>query len=447
MSVKVDGIVSGLDTSGLIDAIIAASGIPKQSIEARIADYEAKSSKISDLVNRMANITTALEDMASIGDFRSYAADYVENDAFSVDVDGEAVEGSYEIEVSDTAKAEQWVSTGFSDAESDASLVGDLVLGYDSDSTTITVDGMSLEEIATEINDVDGLTAYVMDTGDSTNPYRLVVQGDDRGTDYSIDFSSSTAAVSSALGFDDTANRTVEAASASLTINGVEVTSDTNTVTDAVPGMTITLTGTNAGDALTVEVSSDPDAIEEKVQAFVDAYNDVVNFISTNSIYDTDEGIRGAFVGESGVRRVSSGMQAIVTGVYSDLGQEYDSLTLIGISSTSTGTLEIDSDKFQEILLSDPDQVADLFTSDDGFIAAMNDQLDVYTDSTTGSLSVRKDSIEGRITDLNDDIDAMNDRIDRLESRLRSQFTRMEASIGELQSTGAFIASMLFPTT
>jgi flagellar hook-associated protein 2 len=211
--------------------------------------------------------------------------------------------------------------------------------------------------------------------------------------------------------------------------------------------MTITLTGTNAGDALTVEVSSDPEAIEEKVQAFVDAYNDVVNFISTNSIYDTDEGIRGAFVGESGVRRVSSGMQAIVTGVYSDLGQEYDSLTLIGISSTSTGTLEIDSDKFQEILLSDPDQVADLFTSDDGFIAAMNDQLDVYTDSTTGSLSVRKDSIEGRITDLNDDIDAMNDRIDRLESRLRSQFTRMEASIGELQSTGAFIASMLFPTT
>jgi flagellar hook-associated protein 2 len=275
----------------------------------------------------------------------------------------------------------------------------------------------------------------------------LVVQGDDRGTDYNIDFSSSTAAVSSGLGFDDTANRTVEAASASLTINGVEVTSDTNTVTDAVPGMTITLTGTNAGDAITVEVSSDPEAIEEKVQAFVDAYNDVVNFISTNSIYDTDEGIRGAFVGESGVRRVSSGMQSIVTGVYSDLGQEYDSLTLIGISSTSTGTLEIDSDKFQEILLSDPDQVADLFTSDDGFIAAMNDQLDVYTDSTTGSLSVRKDSIEGRITDLNDDIDAMNDRIDRLESRLRSQFTRMEASIGELQSTGAFIASMLFPTT
>jgi flagellar hook-associated protein 2 len=122
-------------------------------------------------------------------------------------------------------------------------------------------------------------------------------------------------------------------------------------------------------------------------------------------------------------------------------------LGIIGIETTSSGMLEIDSDKFQEILLADPDQVADLFTSEDGFIAAMQDQLDVYTDDTEGSLSVRKDSIEQRITDLNDDVDNLQDRLDRMEARLRAQFTSMEVTMGQLTGSQSFILSLLSTTT
>lgn len=445
MTVQVDGILSGIDTSGLIDAIISASGIPKQTMEARITDFETKNERITDLISRISDVTTALEDMESIGDFRSFAADYTENDSFTVDLDGDAVEGSYDIEINQMARSEQWVGLGQSDNATDLGLSGDLEFTYDGETTTIDVTGMTLTEIATAVNDTDGVTAYVMDTGDSSNPYRLVVQGDDRGSDYDLSFSGD-AAVDAMLGFDDSANRTVEAASAELTINGVDVTSDTNTVTDAVPGMTINITGTT-DDAIAVEVSSDPDAIEEKVQTFVDAYNDVVNFITTNSLYDSEEGVRGAFVGESGVRRVASGMKSIVTSQFADLGQDYDSLGLMGIETTSSGTLEIDSDKFQEILLAEPDQVADMFTSDDGFIAAMKEQLDVYTDSTDGSLQVRKDSIEDRISDLNDDVEMLEDRMDRLESRLRSQFTSLEVNMGELQASQSYIANMFTSTS
>ncbi|HCH65353.1 MAG TPA: hypothetical protein DFR83_21285 [Deltaproteobacteria bacterium] len=354
MSLQVDGIVSGLDTSALISAILESSGIPKAAIESRISEYEIKSERISDLVNRVADITTALDDMAAIGDFRSFAASYAENDAFSVAVDGESVEGSYEIEVTQVAKSDQWVGLGFADKDTDAGMTGSLSFDYDGTSTTIDTTGMTLTEIATEVNEVDGLTAYVMDTGDASSPYRLVVQGNDRGTDYGVDFSASDATVAATLGFDDTANRTVQASSATLSINGVSVSSDSNTVTDAVPGMTLTLTGLTTS-ATTVEVSSDPDAIQTKVESFIDAYNEVANFISTNSIYDTDKGIRGAFVGESGVRRVSQGMATIVTAEYTALSQSYDSLGLLGIETTSTGTLTIDSDKFQEVLLAEPD--------------------------------------------------------------------------------------------
>ncbi len=446
MTVKVDGILSGIDTTSLINAMLSASGVPKQAIQARISSYEVKSERISDLVSRIEDLKTSLEDMEAIGDFRSFSASYEDSGAFAVEVNGEAVEGSYEIDISQMARAEQWVGLGFSDKSTDAGMSGNLAFDYNGTTTTIDTTGLSLTEIASEINDVDGVTAYVMNTGDATNPYRLVIQGDDRGADYSFDFSASDGGVAASLGVDDTANRKVEASSALLTINGVDVTANSNTVTDAVPGMTITITGETDGP-VTVDVSSDPDAIEDKVQAFVDAYNEVVNFISTNSMYDYDKGIRGAFVGESGVRRVSQGMAFRVTSAYTGLSQDYNALSLIGISTDSDGKLSIDSEKFQEVLLAEPDQVADLFTSDAGFITAMKEQLDVYTDSSEGTLSVRKDTIEERISSMNDDVDAMQDRLDRLEARLRKQFTSMESVMGQMQGSQAYIATMLTSLT
>ncbi|HCH65352.1 MAG TPA: hypothetical protein DFR83_21280 [Deltaproteobacteria bacterium] len=92
--------------------------------------------------------------------------------------------------------------------------------------------------------------------------------------------------------------------------------------------------------------------------------------------------------------------------------------------------------------------MAELFTSEDGFIAAMKEQLDVYTDSTSGSLSVRKDSIEERITSLNDDVDDLQTRLDRMEERLRKQFTSMETTMAQLTGAQSFILNLLStPTT
>jgi flagellar hook-associated protein 2 len=106
--------------------------------------------------------------------------------------------------------------------------------------------------------------------------------------------------------------------------------------------------------------------------------------------------------------------------------------------------LEIDSDTFQEILLDEPDQVADLFTTDDdGFIDSMLEQIDLYIDPYDGSLEVRKDSLDDRIEDMEDSIDDMDRRLERLEARLRKQFTAMESLLGSLGGSSQYLGAMM----
>lgn len=439
MGIGIDGIATGIDTTALIGALTEAASAPKNALLDRIDDYEDKGDKISELINLIGDMETALEDIEDIGDFRSFKASYEENDAFDVSVDGDAVAGTYEIEVQKIAKAELEISQGYHSQTTDG-IVGtgtiDVTYAGTSSSVTVTAD-MNLAEVANELNDIDGVTAYVMDTGDPSSPYRLVVQGDDAG-------SSNTISITDTLsgGTAPTWTESISAADAKMTINGISVESDSNTVNDAVPGMTIDLSEATT-EAITVTVAPDPEAIEAKIQTFADAFNAVVSFVDTNSVFDAEAGIRGPFVGETSVGRVVEGLRSVISTEFTGLGQDYDALSIIGIKTDSDGKLEIDSDTLQDLLTDEATEIANLFTGSGGFIESMLTAVDVYTDPTEGSLAIRQDSLEDRIEDMEDQVDVYDRRIDRMTARLRNQFSGLESLVGTLNGSGQYITAML----
>jgi flagellar hook-associated protein 2 len=439
VGIGIDGIATGIDTTALIGALTEAASAPKNALLGRIDDYEDKGDKISELINLIGDMETALEDIEDIGDFRSFKASYEENDAFDVSVDGEAVAGTYEIEVQSIAKAELEISQGYSSQTTDG-IVGtgtiDVTYAGTTSSVTVTSD-MNLAEVANELNDIDGVTAYVMDTGDASSPYRLVVQGDDAG-------SSNTISITDTLsgGTAPTWTESISAADAKMTINGISVESDSNTVNDAVPGMTIDLSEATT-EAITVTVAPDPEAIEAKIQTFADAFNAVVSFVDTNSVFDAEAGIRGPFVGESSVGRVVEGLRSVISTEFTGLGQDYDALSIIGITTDSDGKLEINSDTLQDLLTDEATEIANLFTGSGGFIESMLTAVDVYTDPTEGSLAIRQDSLEDRIEDMEDQVDVYDRRIDRMTARLRNQFSGLESLVGTLNGSGQYITAML----
>lgn len=440
MSITMSGAASGIDTSALISATVDAASGPKQQLEERKDDYSSRVSKITELITLMGTMEDALEAIEEIGDFRSFDATYDEDDAdFEVKVDGDAVAGTYDVTVNALARAQMDVSTStFSSrtASLDFNSGDTLDLTYDGTTTSIDLhdgtDGLTLVELSNTIDDIDGLTSYTVYTG---SVYQLVIQGDDEGE--------TITATETVTGSDSLNMATsVAATEAEIEVNGITITDDTNVINDAIPGMTLTLTDATA-TSFSVVVAEDPDAIEEQVQTFVDAYNAVVSFINVNSVFDADTGIRGEFVGEASVKRVLGGLRTELTSEYTGLGQGYDALSLVGIELDSDGVLEIDSDVFQDVVVDEPDQVADLFTSADGFVAAMLARIDLYTDSIDGSLEVRKDTLEDRIGDLEDQIDAQDRRLARLQARLTTQYAGMESLISSLNSSAGFLTSLI----
>lgn len=441
---RVDGIISGIDTTALIDAIVKASSAQKTLVSNRIDVYQDKSDKLTELMSKLGDVEDALEDMQFTTGFLAYDATYAENDAIDVEAGSGALTGTYEIEVQQIAKSEVSNSVGFaSKTDTGVLSTGTLEVTYDGTNTSITIDGdTTLSSLASDLNDIDGITAYVANTGDATNPYVLVVKGTNTGADYDITLDTSGLSGGTDLDFTET----VTAQDAELTVDGTAITSASNDVTEAISGVTISIKDETTS-AISVTIGTDTDAIEEKITTFVDAYNAAIDYIRENLDYDAENGVKEAFVGESSVRSVARGLLAQIGKEFTELGQDYDSVGLVGIDSDGLGKLSFDTDVFEAAFDAEPDQVTDLFTSSDGFVKSMLTALDVYLDPIDGSLNVRQDTLEARIEDMNDQVDAYTLRQNKLEDRLRKQFNAMEALLGTLQSTSSYVSAMLASLT
>ena len=436
MTIAASGIISGIDTAALIQATLDAASGPRTAIENRIEDYEERIEKITELGSLLGDLEDALTDIQDIGDFRAFTATYNEDTApFTVETDGDAIAGTYDVTVNARAVEQQDTTNTFA-ADDDDTIFGtgdSLDVTYGGTTTSIDLEGLTLEEVADAINDIDGVSSAVVDNGTS---FQLLIAADDAGEaiTYTESYASGPA---TQLGI----TNTQAASQADVEINGISITSDTNTI-NAIPGMTLTLTDTSP-DQFSVVIAEDPEAIEEQIQTFVTAYNAVISFIDVNSVYNEEADLRGAFVGEGSVQRVASGLRTVLTSEFSGLNQDYDALSLIGIELDSDGDLSIDSDTLQDLIVDEPDQISDFFTSTDGFIQGMLDRLDIYTDSIDGSLEVRTDSLENRVDDLEDQIDRQDRRLARLQARLQTQYAGMESLLGQLNSSSSFLSAVL----
>jgi flagellar hook-associated protein 2 len=445
---SIDGIVSGLDTTALIDAIVEAVAGPKYLMEDNLAEAEELQDKVAGITNRLEDMVDAMEAMDEETEFPAFASSLSEEGYVDVTVDSAALPGVYTVEVTALASADTEVSDGFDDrADEGVWGSGDVVIDYGSEQYTITLDGTEdLDAIAEMITDeADGLTAYVMDTGEATGNYRLVIAGKDTGVDNTVDVDVSALAG----GTTPTFTESVAAADAEASMNGITVYSSDGVFDDVVQGMAFTalqLTTTPT----TITVTRDDTALTEKVQGFVDSYNEVIDYYNANNAYDADEGIHGPFVGDSTVRNLINTLGDMVTGQYAVPDGAFESLAQIGFSTNSNGTLDFDTSEFTDQLDDHYDDVVALFTYDNGDVdaddvgpfAALRDRVaDVYI-NTDGLLDDKQDSIEDNIGDLEDRIAGFEEYLDSYSDRLRDQFTAMEVVLAEIQATQGYLTAL-----
>jgi flagellar hook-associated protein 2 len=432
---SVDGIVSGMDTTALINAIVEASAGTKYVMQKQLDGYEDKQEKVAGIKNRLDSLVDTIKTMDGPTEFPSYGSTVSDETKMTAVTDSDVTPGTYSIEVSALAQSESEVSTGYADIDTTQVIsTGTYQISYGSSTLSVAIDSTSntLDGLAGKLDALDGLAAYVLDTGAASNPYKIVVMGEDTGASNSVDLSGLTG-----VSFTET----VRAQDASLEVNGVAVSSDSNSLSDTIPGLDLSLLETTTS-AVTVQVNRDEEAIVDKVQAFVDGFNEVINYYKTNTLYDTEKGIKGALIGDGTVRNIVEKLGSMVTAQY-DLGLDFESLGQMGISTSQDGTIAFEASEFKDNMASNMDAVVGFFTDEAGPLATMRDRIeDVYLDTDDGNLKARSDSLEDTIADLEDSIIDFEERLDSYASRLRDQFNSMEVVLGDLFATQSYLSSL-----
>lgn len=194
---------------------------------------------------------------------------------------------------------------------------------------------------------------------------------------------------------------------AAFTLDGLSMTSKTNTVTTAIPGVSLNLLGEDPNTAVTVNVGRDGEGIQAKVQAMLNAYNDIIGYVNSQMTYNAEQGTTGGpLFGDNTLKSIKVKLQAAMMGAVGNSSIKY--MTDIGITVGEDNKLSIDSTKFQSVLGTNFDEVVKLF-SDSGYSDNSQFQLVSNGRSTrSGTYRIDITQASGEGLDIEGQIDGLN---------------------------------------
>lgn len=402
---------TNLDVNSIVSQLMAVERRPITKLDAKEAGYQAKLSAYGSVKGAVSGFQTALQGLNSASKFQSLKATPSDATIFSASAASTAVAGSYSLEVTSLAQAQKLVATGQTSntaaigAGASTTVTFDFgaISGGTFNSTTgkytgatftsngngtksITIDSTnnSLQGIRDAINTAQmGVTATIINDGSGT-PYRLALSSDSNGTSNSMKITvSGDAAVSSLLAHDPAGTQnlaeTVTAQNANFKVNGVAVSKTSNTVSDVIQGVTLTLNKTTTSPA-TLTVARDTASVSSSISSFVKAYNDLAATLKNASAYNAATKQGAILQGDSTVRSLQAQLRSMLSTSVAGTSGVLTTLSDVGVSFQKDGTLALDQAKLDKAIASNFSDIASLFAS----VGKATDSL-VSFGSATGS--------------------------------------------------------------
>jgi flagellar hook-associated protein 2 len=417
----VTGTISGMDTDALIEAAVAQKTARADSIDLKVTANEAKITAYETLNDLLTAISDSMADLKSttysslttssnaFDTKQAYltASDGTDaTDVIAVSAESTAVAASYTLTVEQLAKAMK-VASSAQDSTTALGQAGDLTLGVEGGTSAViavTAD-MTLSDLAAAINaqtTTTGVAATMLKV--ASGSYQLVLSAADTDVDIEI---TDASGVAQAIGLTDTdgAFATVLQASqpAIVTIDGIEVTSSSNELTDTVSGLNISLLQTTAtGQTITLDIEADYEDIKTAITDFITAYNALRAFAVTNQTVGADGTVAedAVLFADSILRGVTKQLSSLLGGDVASSDDLVGSLADMGITLNSANELELsDETTLDNLLLSNLDSLESFFES--GFTTS-DDALKLLKNKTSASLDFTLDVTvtDGAISDV-----------------------------------------------
>jgi flagellar hook-associated protein 2 len=436
---------SVIDVSSLVSELVAATEAPQQTVIAnQTAAVTANISALGTLQSALSTFQQSLSALSTPSAFNSETANSSDQTAFTATADADAVSGSYNVTVTNLASGQQLLSAPFAGGSS--SVVGtgtlSLSLGGTSFSVAINSTDNTVAGIASAINsasDNPGISATVIQ---GTAGAYLLLSSTQTGAANTITVTETdggNALAALTYGTGNTGNYTQQAAAqdASFSIAGVPYTSPSNTVSNAISGVTLDLLApTTSGSPATLSVDNDTATVATNIQGFVTAYNTLQTALSGLGSYDSSTGTAGAMMGNPVLTGIENQIQQVL---YSFVGSSsYNSLASIGITTNSDGSLSLNSGTLQTALSSNFSAVSQLFSSSNGIASQLNSQITADLDAG-GSIPTYSQTLTSQENALTTQSNTLSTQMAALTASLTQQYAALNTMLSSLQSTSSYL--------
>jgi flagellar hook-associated protein 2 len=417
----------GIDVNSAVNASLSAAEEPEVQWEDQEETIQSQQSALTALQTDAENLDTDMQSLNNtLGPLTAVTVASSDSSVVSATASSGTSEGTYTVEVQNLAATDTWASNTVASASTDLAAGSFTITGADGTQTTIsTGTGTStLSDVASTINSDDlGVTASVVT---DANGARLEIVSNTSG-------SASNFSVSGGGGM--TFSEVTPGANASYSVDGLSLSSASNTVTGAIPGVTLNLLDSSPSTPVTLTVTPDTSQASTAINQFVTDYNTLISALNTQF---TDSGSgEGVLATDPTVRNLQSEMLSALgyTYVPATGTTTVSNLSDLGISVNKDGTMTVDSSTLNNALENNFSDVQSFFQGSalNGFANALDQQLTSFTSPADGAFTVDLSSMSTEMSTLQTDVtNFQTNVIDPLQTQLNSEYSEAEEQLQEL---------------
>lgn len=453
-SITSAGLGSGLDVNSLVSQLVQAERAPASGrLATRETRVQSKLSAYGSLKSAVAEFQDALKKLKKAETFQARSATSSQDSLVKASASSTASPGSHVVSVEALAQTQKLASAGLASADA---VVGTGKLTISAAGKQFDVDigsgAQTLAGVRDAINAATGNPGIRATLVTATTGTHLVLTAAGSGTAQGMTIAVTTTGSDTGnlaqLAYDPNAGSNpmtvkAEAVDARIKLDGFTLTSADNSFEQGIDGVTLTVTKADPGTPVNIVVAEDKAASRQAIDQFVTSFNKLQGKLGELTAYNPTTKSAGQLQGDAVTMRLASALRNELNTALSGADADLDTLAELGISSAAKGgTLSVNSSKLDGILASRFDDIAQLFSGDNGLAARMNKMLDGYA-GNQGVIQSRTESLQGEAKILGNQREALNLRMSQLEARYTEQFTALDSLMSGLSNTSAFLTRQL----
>lgn len=421
-TMSVGGLMSGLDTNGIITKVMDLAKRPQTQLKNEKVADQTKLAAWQDLNTRVLAVKMKADALATQKSINKYSVTTSDQTKLTATATSDAAPGAYFIKVMNRAQGHQVAGqakgvpnpTPFTSTTAD---IGTGRLSFQVGSDT-SLDRDTSKDFFVDINSANntlqgardainkankGVQATIVNTGTTSSPsYQLLLTSTATGDqsqftvnagDTSLDFSTVTQkGIDANIQLGDGENSTA-----------IDIHKATNTIDDLIPGVSLNIVDVDKTKTIKVDVSRNTAAVKTAIQDFVTQFNDLNKAVNDQFVVDPTTGNAGALMGDWDLQDLQQSLMSVVTNTVPGAEKNYSSLAAVGVTLNMTGDLQIDDATLSNAIETAPDKVVSLFAagmqSDSTYVSYLASGSNTQASGTDGwSVDVTQPATKAQVT-------------------------------------------------